>query len=205
MTTPHWDAVVSTAHSLSSKPQSSPSPLSELFPPSCSPGPAHPLGCNWEVGDSSEAKGKAGSIRINLQWTQNILREVKYYHFFFFCPWEYSLVRARGRNWTVLLLTSIQFSSVPQSCLTLSDPTACSMPGFPVHHQLPELAQTHVHWVGDAIPPSHPISSPSSSAFNLSQLQGLFQWVSSSHQVTKVLEFQLQHQSFQRIFSSDFL
>ena len=125
--------------------------------------------------------------------------------FYFFCPWEYSLVRARGRNWTVLLLTSIQFSSVPQSCLTLWEPTACSTPGFPVHHQLPELAQTHVHWVGDAIQPSHPLTSPSSSAFNLSQLQGLFQWVSSSHQVTKVLEFQLQHQSLQRIFSTDFL
>ena len=86
--------------------------------------------------------------------------------------------------------TSIQFSSVPQSCLTLWDSTACSTPGFPVHDQLPELAQTHVHWVDDAIQPSHPLSSPSS-AFNLSQLQGLFQWVSSSHQVTKVLEFQL--------------
>ena len=66
----------------------------------------------------------------------------------------------------------------------------CSTPGLPVHHQLSELAQTHVHRVGDAIQPSHPLSSPSSPAFNLSQHQGLFQWVSSSHQVTKVLEFQ---------------
>ena len=81
----------------------------------------------------------------------------------------------------------------------------CSTPGFLVHHQLPELAQTHVHWVGDAIQPSHPLSSPSPPALNLFQLQGLFQWVSSSHQVAKVLEFQLQHQSFQWIFRTDFL
>ena len=71
----------------------------------------------------------------------------------------------------------------------------CSMPGFPVHHQLPKLAQTHIHRVGDAIQPSNPLSSPSP-AFNLSQHQGLFQRVSSSHQVARVLEFQLQHQSF---------
>ena len=68
----------------------------------------------------------------------------------------------------------------------------CSPPGFPVHHQLPELAQSHVHQVSDAIQPSHPLSSPSPSVFNPSQNQGLFKWVSSSHQVAKVLEFQLQ-------------
>ena len=71
----------------------------------------------------------------------------------------------------------------------------CSTPGFPVHHQLPELAQTHVHWVGDTILPSHPLLSPSP-AFNLSQHQGLFQWISSLHQVAKVLELQLRHQSW---------
>ena len=70
-------------------------------------------------------------------------------------------------------------------------------PGFPVHHQLPEFAQTHVLQVGDAIQPSHPLSSPSSPAFHLSQHQGLFKLVSSSHHVTKLLELQLQHQSFQ--------
>ena len=91
---------------------------------------------------------------------------------------------------------SLQFSSV-QSCLTLCDTMDCSTPGFPVHHQLPELAQTHVHWVGDSIQPSHPLSSPSPPAFSLSQHQGLFHWVSSSHQMAEVLEFQLQHQSFQ--------
>ena len=72
----------------------------------------------------------------------------------------------------------------------------CSTPGFPVHHQLPELAQTHLHRVSDAIQPSHPLSSPSPPAFNLFQHQGLFQWVSSSDRVAKLLEFQLQHQSF---------
>ena len=81
----------------------------------------------------------------------------------------------------------------------------CSMPGFPVHHQLLQLAQTHVHWVGDATQPFHPLSSPSPPTLNLSQHQGLFKWVSSFHQVAKVLEFQLQHQSFQWTFSTDFL
>ena len=97
------------------------------------------------------------------------------------------------------------FSSVVQSCLTLCDPVDCSTPGFPVHHQLPELAQMQVQQVNDAIQPSHPLSSPSSSAFNLSQHQGLFKWVSSFQSVTKVLEFQLQHQSFQLIFKIDFI
>ena len=77
------------------------------------------------------------------------------------------------------------------------------MPGFPVYHQLPEFVQTHVHCVGDDIQPSHLLSSPSPPSFNLSQHQSLFQWVSSSHQVAKVLEFQLQHQSFQWIFRTD--
>ena len=97
-----------------------------------------------------------------------------------------------------------QFSSVTQSCPTLCNPMDCSTPDIPVHNQLPELAQTHVHRVGDAIQPSHPLSSPSP-AFNLSQHQGLFRWVGSSHQVANVLEFQLQHQSFQWIFRIDFL
>ena len=91
-------------------------------------------------------------------------------------------------------------SSVPQSCPTLCDPMDCSMLGLPVHPHLPEFTQTHVHWVGDAIQPSHPLLSPSSLSFNLSQHQGLFQWVSSLHQVAKVLEFQFRHQSFQWIF-----
>ena len=99
----------------------------------------------------------------------------------------------------------LQFSSVTHLCPTLCDLMDCSTPGLPVHHQLPELAQTHVHRVGDAIQPSHPLLSPSPPAFNLSQHQDLFQWASSLHQVAKVLEFQLQHQSFQWIFRTDFL
>ena len=89
---------------------------------------------------------------------------------------------------------SVQFSSVTQSCPTLCDPMNHSTPGLPVHHQLPELTQTHVHWVGNAIQPSHLLLSPSPPAPNPSQHQGLFQWVNSSHEVPKVLEFQLQHQ-----------
>ena len=92
--------------------------------------------------------------------------------------------------------SSVQFSSVAQSCPTLCDPMDCSTTGFPVHHQLTELTQTHVHQVCDAILPSHPLSS-ASPAFDLSQHQGLFQSVGSWHQVAKVLEFQFQHQSFQ--------
>ena len=96
-------------------------------------------------------------------------------------------------------------SSVAQSWLTLCDPVDCSTPGLPVHHQLPEFTQTHAHWVGDAIQPSHPLLIPSPPICNLSQHQGLFKWVSSSHQVAKVLEFQLWHQSFQQIFRTDCL
>ena len=103
-----------------------------------------------------------------------------------------------GRGWD-------QFSSVTQSGPTLCNPLGCSTPGIPVTHQLLELTQTHVHWVGDAIQPSHPLSSPSPPAFNLSQHQGLFQTVSSLHQVAKVLEFQLHHQSHQWIFKTDLL
>ena len=88
-------------------------------------------------------------------------------------------------------------SSVAQLCLTLCDPMSGSTPGLSVQHQLPEPTQTHVHWVGEGIRPSHPLLSPFPPALNLSQHQGLFKWVSSSHQVAKVLEFQLQHQIFQ--------
>ena len=105
----------------------------------------------------------------------------------------------------LVLISSVQFSSVAQSCPTLHDPMNHSTSGLPVHHQLPESTQTHVHWVSDAIQPSHPLSSPSPPALNLSQHQGLFKRVSSSHQVAKVLEFQLQRQSFQWTLSTDFL
>ena len=97
----------------------------------------------------------------------------------------------------------LQFSSVSVVSYS-SQPSEPQQPGLPVHHQLPESTQTYLHWVSDAIQPSHPLSSPSPPAFNLSQHQGLFQWVSSLHQVAKVLEFRLQHQSFQWTFRTDF-
>ena len=102
-------------------------------------------------------------------------------------------------------LVYVQYSSVTQLCQTLYNPMDCIMPGFPDQHQLLELAQNHVHCIGEAIQPSRPLPSPSPPAFNRSQHQGPYQWVSSSHQVAKVLEFQPQHQSFQRIFRTDFL
>ena len=101
-----------------------------------------------------------------------------------------------------LFFQSVQFS---HSVVSLCSPIDCSTPGLPVHHQLLEIAQTHVHRVGDAIQPSHPLSSPSPPAFNLSQQQCLFKWVSSLHQVAKVLEFRLQHQSFQWTLRTDLL
>ena len=130
--------------------------------------------------------------------------------FFFLLPW-WNLNLPISLHWsdiwilflnlcnsdTVYFWNMIPFSSVTQSCQTLCDSRDCSTLGFPVHHQLPESTQTHVHWVGDAIQPSRPLSSPSPPAPNLSQHQGLFQWVSSSHQVAKILEFQHQHQSLQ--------
>ena len=111
---------------------------------------------------------------------------------------NYILVKKRGH-----ILT--QFSSITQSCPALCSPMDCSTPDLPVHHQFLEVTQTHVHRVGDAIQRSYPLLAPSSPAFNLSQHQGLFQWVTSSHQVAKVLQLQLQHQSFQWIFRTDFL
>ena len=96
-----------------------------------------------------------------------------------------------------MLSNQIQFSSVAQLCPTLCDPMNRSTPGLPVHHQLPEFTQTHVHRLSDAIQPSHPLPYPSPPAPNPSQHQSLFQGVNSSHEVAKVLEFQPQHQSFQ--------
>ena len=110
----------------------------------------------------------------------------------FICRWTFSLCPCRSSGHSL-------------SHVWLFDPMDWSTPGFPLYHQLPELPQTHAHQVSDAIQPSHPLSSPSPPAFNLSQPRGLFQWVSSSHQVTKLLELQLQHQSFQWIFRADFL
>ena len=105
----------------------------------------------------------------------------------------------------IVYIFHFQLSSVALLCPTLCNPTNRSIPGLPVLHQLPEFAQTHVHWVGDAIQSSYPLSSLSPPALNLSQHQGLFKWVSPLHQVAKVLEFQLQHQSFQWTPRTDLL
>ena len=100
---------------------------------------------------------------------------------------------------------AVQFSSAAQSCLTLCDPVHCSTPGFPVLHHLLEFAQACVHWVGDAIQPSHPLFLLSSPALNLSQHWGLFSELGSLHEVARVLELQLQYQYLQWIFRVDFL
>ena len=105
----------------------------------------------------------------------------------------------------LFLWPTFQFSSVTQLCPTPCDPMNHSTPGLPVHHKLLESTHTHDHWVSDAIQPSHPLLSPSLPAPNPSQHQGLFQWVNSSHEVAKVLEFQLQHQSFQWTPRTDIL
>ena len=109
-------------------------------------------------------------------------------------PKKFSLLICHGMATFLsrhFVISSVQFSSVTQQCLTLCDPMNRSTPGLPVHHQLPEFTQTHVHRVGDAIQPSHPLLSPSPPAPNPSQHQSLFQWVNSLHEVAKVLEFQL--------------
>ena len=100
----------------------------------------------------------------------------------------------------IYVSSSVHFSLVAQSC-----PNLCGTPGLPVHHQHLESTKTHVHWVGDTIQPSHPLSSPSPPVLNLSQHQGIFKWVISSHQVAKVLEFQLEDQSFQWTPRTDLL
>ena len=109
--------------------------------------------------------------------------------------WSFSFSISPSNEYSGLIswqsFSSVQFSSVAQSCPTLCDPMNRSTPGLPVHHQLPEFTQTHVHWVSDAIQPSHPLSSPSPPAPNPYQHHSLFQWVNSSHEVAKVLEFQL--------------
>ena len=135
-----------------------------------------------------------------------------FYKFWEYLFWAHSLEEKKKKvncqiqwGWEICNIYIIfQFSSVAQSCLTHCDTMDCSTAGLPVHHQIPEFPQTHVHWVDDAIQPLHPLP-PSPPALNLSQHQGLFQSVSSFHQVAKVLELQLQHQSFQWVLTVYFL
>ena len=111
----------------------------------------------------------------------------------------------RAPAWAPCIIQLLPIVVVVQSYSTLYDHVDCSTPGFPVLHYLPEFAQTHVHWVSDAIQQSHSLLPPYLPALNLPHHQGLFQWVSSSHQVAKGLEFQLQHQSFQWTPRTDLL
>ena len=117
----------------------------------------------------------------------------------------YHLAEQAVNQQSKAVCASVQFSSAAQSCPTLCYPMDCSTPGLPVHHQILMFTQTHVHWVSDTIQLSHPLSSSSPPSFNLSQHQGLLKGVSSLYQVAKVLELQIQHQSFQWIFRTDFL
>ena len=141
-----------------------------------------------------------GTWRATVRWVtksqHNWVINTLYDHIQIKCFWQeyaigtlgtYSII-AQGLCWFVHCQS---VSSVTQLCPTLCDPMNHSTPGLPVHHHLPEFTQTHVHWVGDAIQPSHPLSSPSPPAPNPSQHQSLFQWVNSSHEVAKVLDFQL--------------
>ena len=122
-----------------------------------------------------------------------------------YCGWLGFIPGLQGCQSIQISIDIAHFSSVAQSCPTVYDPMNCSTPGLPVHHQLRELTQTHVRQVSDAIQPSHPLLSPSPPAPRPSQHQGLFQWVNSSHEVAKVLEFQLQHQSLQWTPRTDLL
>ena len=154
-----------------------------------------------------EPQGSSGCEKHNIlapdRWTtfeRNDFSEPRLLHLPIYREVLNSLI---GNAW--FSFSSVQFSSLTQLCPTLSDPMDCRMPGLPVHHQFLEFTQTHVLWIGDAIQPSHPLSFPSPLFFNLFQYQDLFQWVSSYHQMAKVLEFQLRHQSFQWTFRTDFL
>ena len=126
-----------------------------------------------------------------------------------FLSWQDPLEKGMATHssilaWRIPQTESCCYCSVAKSCPALCDPTDCSTQGFFVPHHLPEFSQVHVHWISDAIQPPHPLLPSSPLILNLPQHQGLFQWVSCLHQVAKVLEPQLQHQSFQWIFRVDF-
>ena len=110
----------------------------------------------------------------------------------------------KSQKCKVLYIAVVVAVRIAQSCLTLCSLMGCNTPGFPVPHHLPKFAQVHVHGIGDTVQPSHPLTPSTPSAHNLSRHQGLFQWVSCPYQVTKILELQLQHQSFPWVFRADF-
>ena len=159
-------------------------------------------------GTSSNGLWEVNNVQEFLKWI--VLVSIWLFHSLEFIPFQWIclfIIHSRV-NIDILGINKLKWtgiSSVPLlSCVQLCDPMNSNTPGFPTHQQLPELTRTHVHWVSDAIQPSHPLLSSSPPAFSLSQHQGLFQWV-ISHQVANVLEFQLQHQSFQWIVRIDFL
>ena len=158
------------------------------------------VGDFWPLGSCSKKTFNESMGYFSIQVQIAVSSIYQYYEFYTLRVYVYMCVRV-----CVCVYSPHVCCSVAELCLTLCDSMDCSTSGFPVLRYLPEFAQTHVHWISDAIQPSHPLSYSSLSAFNLSQHQGLFQWVSSLHQVAKVLEFQLQHQSFQWIFRTDFL
>ena len=140
----------------------------------------------WKWVTKSRLHIKGGNIKLHME------KDYLLYYLGFTCENCFLLVVCLFNYlYQCIFIMSVQFSSVTQSCPTLCDPMNCSTPGLPVHHQLPEFTKTHIHRVSDAIQPFHPLLSPSPPAPNPSQHQSLFQWVSSSHQVAKVLEFQL--------------
>ena len=140
-----------------------------------------------------------------LFWVGNTNIVIMSIFFKFICVFNLYKSEILSTSFNLPLFLQFILSSVSQSCSTPCDPMNLRMPGFPVYNQRLKSTQTHVHWVGVAIQPSHHLPSPSPPALNLSQHQGLFKWVSFAHQVTKVLGFQLQHQSFQWIFRTDLL
>ena len=142
----------------------------------------------WVYSDVEQILGFGSLLQLNPRWRGSHLKKTGS---FSWC--------GHGSS------SSVEFSSVAQSCPIVCDPMSSIMPSLPVHHLLPEITQTYVHWVDDAIKPSHPLSSPSPPTPNPSQHQGLFQWVNSSHELAKVLEFRLQHQSFQWTPRTDLL
>ena len=170
--------------------------------------PSHPLLSSsppaLNLSQHSFSNESALRIRWTKYWSLSISPSSEYSKLIFFRIDWFDFLAVQGTLKSLLqhnskasiiqcsafFMVQLQFSSVAQSCLTHYDsPMDCSTPGYHVHQQLPEFTQTHVHWVGDAIQPSHPLSAPSPPAFNLSQHQGLFQWVSSSHQWPKYWSF----------------
>ena len=164
--------------------------------------PCDPMDCS--IPGSSVLPYLPKFVQIHVHWVSDAIQSS--HPLPLHSPFALGLAQHQGLfQWVGTAFSSIQFSSITQSGPTLCDPMNHSTPGLPVHHQLPEFTQTHVHWVGDAIQPSHPLWSPSPPAPNSSQHQGLFQWVNFSHEVAEVLEFQLQHQSFQWTPRTDLL